>query len=326
MTDNVTGLPQDFVDRLKLLIPKDKLNDVLESFASRRPTTIRANTLKGSASELQKILTDQGAELEPVDWNPLAFVVKKPELRDLTNTEAYKNGELYVQSLSSMVPPLVLSPQAGERVLDIAAAPGSKTTQMAAMMENRGEIVANDTSHVRRYRLQANLDMQGVTIAKIGKTDGRSIWQEYPEYFDKTLVDVPCSMEGRFLGSDAKTYKDWSPKKVKILSNLQRWLLRSAISATKTGGIIVYSTCTLSPEENEGVIDWILQKEAGNIQMLPIDIQNLSTASAIMHWGEKEYNPEVAKCVRILPSAQMEGFFVAKMQKISSNIRSQIIV
>lgn len=326
MTDNDTGLPQDFVDRLKFLIPKDKLNDVLESFAARRPTTIRANTLKRSASELQKILINQGAELERVDWNPLAFVVKKPELRDLTNTGAYKNGELYVQSLSSMVPPLVISPQAGERVLDIAAAPGSKTTQMAAMMENSGEIVANDTSHVRRYRLQANLDMQGVTIAKIGKTDGRSIWQEYPEYFDKTLVDVPCSMEGRFLGSDAKTYKDWSPKKVKILSNLQRWLLRSAISATKLGGIIVYSTCTLSPEENEGVIDWILQKEAGNIEMLPIDIANLPLDSAVTHWGEKQYNPDVSKCARILPSAHMEGFFVAKLRKISSNIHSQILV
>ena len=326
MTDNATSLPQDFVDRLKLLIPKDKFYDVLESFASRRPTTIRANTLKRSASELHKTLTDQGAELESINWNPLAFVVKKPELRDLTNTEAYKNGELYVQSLSSMVPPLVLSPQSGERVLDIAAAPGSKTTQMAAQMGNIGEIVANDTSHVRRYRLQANLAMQGVTIAKISKTDGRGIWQEYPEYFDKTLVDVPCSMEGRFLGSDAKTYKDWSQKKVKILSNLQRWILRSAISATKPGGTIVYSTCTLSPEENEGVIDWILQKETGNVELISIEIPNLPTSPALLSWGEKTYNEQIKKCVRILPNDLMEGFFVAKLKKLSSNIHSQILV
>jgi 16S rRNA (cytosine1407-C5)-methyltransferase len=326
MTDIVTGLPKDFIDRLAILVPKNKLSDVLASFTSRRPTTIRANTLKTTVVNLHKKLVDQGAELTSVQWNALASIVNKLELRDLTNTESYKNGELYVQSLSSMVPPLVLAPRAGDKVLDIAAAPGSKTTQMAAMMENQGEIIANDTSHVRRYRLQANLDTQGVTIAKVGKVDGRSIWQEYPEYFDKTLVDVPCSMEGRFLGSDAKTYKDWSPKKVKILSNLQRWLLRSAISATKTGGIIVYSTCTLSPEENEGVIDWILQKEAGNIQMLPIDIDNLPIDPAVTRWGEKEYDPEVAKCARILPSAYMEGFFVAKIQKIASNIHSQLIV
>ena len=326
MINTTSGLPQDFVERLSQLVPKNKLPAVLASFASKRPTSIRANLLKLTATDLQKKLSDEGAILEPVDWNSLAFIVNKPELRDLTNTESYKKGELYVQSLSSMVPPLVLAPRAGDKVLDIAAAPGSKTTQMAAMMENQGELIANDTSHVRRYRLQANLDMQGVTIAKVGKVDGRSIWQEYPEYFDKALVDVPCSMEGRFLGSDAKTYKDWSPKKVKILSNLQRWLLRSAISATKTGGIIVYSTCTLSPEENEGVIDWILQKEAGNIQMLPIDIENLPIDPAITRWGEKEYNPEVAKCVRILPSAYMEGFFVAKILKTSSNVGSQFIV
>ena len=326
MTQPSTGLPADFLERLSLLVPPEKLPAVLASFAHRRPTTIRANTLKSKASDLEANLVTHGGVLEPVKWNPLAYIVKAPELRELTNTDEYKNGELYVQSLSSMLPPLVLDPHAGDKVLDIAAAPGSKTTQMAAMMENRGEIIANDTSHVRRYRLQANLDMQGVTNTKIGKTDGRSIWQEYPEYFDKTLVDVPCSMEGRFLGTDAKTYKDWSPKKVKILSNLQRWLLRSAISATKPGGIIVYSTCTLSPEENEGVIDWILQKEAGNVELLPIDVPNLTTDVAVTQWGEKTYNPEISKCVRILPSETMEGFFVAKIKKLSSNIRSQILV
>ena len=326
MVTPITSLPTDFINRLSALVPPEKLASVLESFAQRRPTTIRVNTLKSEVQALKEDLISHGAILESVDWNPLAFIVKSPQLRELTSFEAYKNGQLYVQSLSSMLPPLVLDPKTGEKILDIAAAPGSKTTQMAAMMNNVGEIVANDTSHVRRYRLQANLEMQGVTIGKIEKMDGRSIWQEYPEYFDKTLVDVPCSMEGRFLGSDAKTYKDWSPKKVKILSNLQRWLLRSAISATKLGGVIVYSTCTLSPEENEGVIDWILQKEAGNVELLPIDVPNLTEDAAVIQWGEKTYNPEVSKCARILPSETMEGFFVAKLRKTSSNVHSQILV
>ena len=326
MTSPTPSLPQDFLDRLNKLIPPEYLEGVLDSFTHRRPTTLRANTLKNSEEKLESSLSSQQVILKKVSWNPLAFVIESPELRALTELPEYKEGKLYIQSLSSMIPPLVLDPQAGDKVLDIAAAPGSKTTQMAALMRNEGMILANDTSHVRRYRLQANLDMQGVTIAQIGKVDGRSIWQEYPEYFDKTLVDVPCSMEGRFLGTDAKTYKDWSPKKVKILSNLQRWILRSAISATKPGGTIVYSTCTISPEENEGVIDWVLQKEAGNVELVSIEIPNLPTSPALLSWGDKTYNEQIKKCVRILPSDLMEGFFVAKFKKVSSNIHSQILV
>jgi 16S rRNA (cytosine1407-C5)-methyltransferase len=315
-----TNLPQDFVDRLAKIIPSEHYNTVLRSFSSRRPTTLRANTLKISQKELEARLSAHGVLWKNVSWNPLAYVIEKPELRELTALPEYINGQLYVQSLSSMIPPIVLDPHAGEKILDIAAAPGSKTTQMAALMQDKGEIIANDTSHVRRYRLQANLDMQGVHIARIEKTDGRGLWSQYPEYFDKTLVDVPCSMEGRFLGTDAKTYKDWSPKKVKILSNLQRWILRSAISATKPGGTIVYSTCTLSPEENEGVIDWVLQKEAGNIQTEPIHIPNLEVQPALLSWGEKTYDPQVKNCVRIYPNPLMEGFFVTKFTKLRSSV------
>lgn len=313
-------LPEAFLERLAHVVPEERLEEVLISFTKKRPTTLRANTLKITPDDLRKRFDQSGIRYEGVAWNSIAFVLFSPTLREFTETDIYKNGLCYVQSLSSMIPPLILSPSPGDRVLDIAAAPGSKTTQMAAMMNNMGELVANDTSHIRRYRLEANVRMQGVTIATIEKEDGRAIWKRYPEYFDKVLVDAPCSMEGRFYTPDPKTYKDWSTKKVKILSSLQRWMLRSAISATKIGGTIVYSTCTLSPEENEEVIDWILRKEKTNVELENFSIPQLNMAPALDHWKDRHLDPRVIQCKRIYPSSMMEGFFIAKLKKIHSSI------
>lgn len=319
------GLPEQFLSRLDAIVPHRCISDVLEALNTQRPTTLRVNTLKATVDTVLRAFGNAGIVTRPVVWNPLAFEVVSPSLRELSETPMYKEGLLYVQSLSSMLPPLVLDPAPGDKVLDIAAAPGSKTTQMASMMENTGEIVANDTSYIRRYRLEANLRMQGVTIAQLGKDDGRSIWKRYPEYFDKVLVDAPCSMEGRFYTPDPKTYKDWSTKKIKILSALQRWMLRSAISATKPGGTIVYSTCTLAPEENEAVVDWIVQKEKGNVALEEIHIPHLATLPGLLQWQDKRYDSSLAQTVRIYPNELMEGFFVAKIKKIRTSIPSALV-
>lgn len=299
-------LPDEFTRRLSQL-------GCTNCFFGSRPTTFRLNTLKAHSLDLP-------FDVDIVPWHDTAFILRSGDLRTLTETKDYKNGKLYVQSLSSMLPPLILDPKPTERILDIVAAPGSKTTQMAAMMQNRGTIVANDTSHVRRYRLVANLNMQGVTIASIEKEDGRSLWKKYPEYFDRALVDVPCSMEGRFNAVDPKTYKDWSLKKVKSLAHLQRWMLRSAISATKPGGIIVYSTCTLSPEENEEVVDWILEKEKGNIILESVTLPNFRFDPPVLHWGIKNYDKSIGLAARVYPSELMEGFFIAKIKKVKSTV------
>lgn len=296
------------------------MHAVVQGFTNPRITTLRTNTLKTTPEKLRTSLASYGTILIPVAWYKDAFIVFNTPLRKLTELPPYKAGEFYVQSLSSMIPPLVLHPHAGDAVLDIAAAPGSKTTQMASLMQNSGEIIANDTSRTRRYRLQANLNTQGATIAKMTHVDGRAIWKTYPEYFDKVLVDVPCSMEGRFQADNPKTYKDWSVKKVRELSQLQRWMLRSAISATKPGGTIVYSTCTLSPEENESIIEWILRKDNGIVSVEHIDLPGIPTEPAVMHWLEKTYAPQIQQAIRLYPTTTMEGFFVVKLRKQTSSI------
>lgn len=291
-------LPEAFLTRLETIIPKDQLASVLTGFTIKRPTTIRVNTIKTTIEALLSIFDQAGIKYTKSDISPVSFVITN-EKRDLLNLDAYKEGLFYIQSLSSQIPVVTLNPQPHETILDIAAAPGSKTTQIAALMNNTGHIIANDNSRIRAYKLEANLKTLGVTNTTITIGAGQSLWQTYPEQFDRALVDAPCSMEGTFTITNPKTYEHWSLKEVKELANRQKWLLRSAISATKPGGAIVYSTCTLEPTENERVVEWILKKEKGNVEL-------------------------VEDMIHIYPSELMEGFFVAKLRKTASTIPSSL--
>lgn len=301
------------------MYPPDQVKKLRASFAHHRPTTLRINTLKTSREAFLAQCQELPIVVSPVDWDDKAFTLVEPSLRLFQDSPLYTNGLCYVQSFSSMIPALILNPQANEAILDISAAPGSKTTQMAAMMGNTGSILANDSSRIRLYRLEANCKTLGVTNVTIRHGVGQNIWMEYPEHFDRTLVDVPCSMEGRFVSDDPKSYEHWSNKKVKELAEVQRFLLRAALSATKVGGTIVYSTCTLSPEENEGVIDWILRKEQGNVEVLPIHPNYPFFSESMKEWNTKTFHPDIAHTRRILPSAEFEGFYIALLKKTATN-------
>lgn len=311
---NIDNLPSAFRKKLNLLVPPEKLEEVLFSFCSEKPVSFRTNSLKMSSGSVKEQLEALWIEYEQVSWYPDAFVLVKDQKEDLVKSPLFNNGLIYIQNLSSMLPPLTLDPKPGELVCDLTAAPGSKATQMAALMHNQGLIVANDISRVRIFKMKSILQSQGVTNVEVTSMPGQVFWRKYPNHFDKTLVDVPCSMEGRFLCSDNKSFGDWSVRKVKKLSEEQKYLLWSAISATKPGGAVVYSTCTLSPEENEEVIDWILKKEKG-IVIEKIDLDVEGKIKPIAEWGNKKYDPQVSNCLRILPTELMEGFFVAKLRK-----------
>lgn len=311
-------LPPQFVERVARIVPVELKEQILESFCHKRPTTLRVNTLKSDKERVASMLDLLGLSHHSPSWYSDAFILEGDPFQTLgliMDTEMYKNGEIYVQNLSSMIPPLVLDPHPGSRILDIAAAPGSKTTQMAMMMNDTGEIIANDLSPIRIFKLKANLQGQGVTHTTTNRMPGQFLWKRFPQYFDKSLVDAPCSLEGTIYTERPKSYGMWSVHKIKELSQRQRYLLRSAISATKAGGEIVYSTCTLAPEENEGVIDWILNKE--NVEIVPINIAGLKAYPGIPQWGNaKPYDPRVSRCMRIYPTELMEGFFVTKLRKL----------
>lgn len=307
-------LPADFLARLPRLVPPEQFDAVLHAF-TRRPTTFRVNTLKATRDAVVAELTAQGFALEAVSWYADAFILRNKSKRELIATSVYTRGEIYVQSLSSMLPPLVLAPQPGEKICDLTAAPGSKTTQMAAMMRNTGEIVANDRSKIRLRKLVANLKLQGVQNVRTRLANGEELWKKFPGYFDRVLVDAPCSLEGRFEAGNEKSFGDWSLRKVEFLSAIQCRLLRSAVTMTQPGGIIVYSTCTLAPEENEHVIDWILQKEPDRVHVEPIELPLENILPGMTQWEGQNFSSQVRHTVRVLPSELMEGFFLAKLRK-----------
>jgi NOL1/NOP2/sun family putative RNA methylase len=313
------NLPPQLIERLKELYSKNDIQRLLHAMSVKQSPSFRTNTLKTTSSLLESDLKEQGFVIEKVPWYSDAFLLKNKSIRELTETESYKKGHIYIQNLSSMIPVLALDPKPEEKILDIAAAPGSKTTQIAALMQNTGELSANDSSFKRLFKLKENLSQMGVTNVKVLNLRGESFWEKLPEYFDKTLVDVPCSMEGRIKCDDPKTFKDWSPKKIKQLSKLQRYLLRSAVSATKVGGVIVYSTCTMAPEENEKVIEWVIEKSPTAVTVEKIAIPDLSLQDGISVWKNKKIK-FIQNSARVFPSQTMEGFFVAKIRKTHSTL------
>ena len=272
--------------------------------------SLRVNTLKISVEDLKKRFTDWN--LKQIPWCKEGFWIEhKQGRRDIGNTMEHALGYFYVQESASMIPPLVLDPKPGEKVLDMCASPGSKASQIAAMMKNKGVLVANDYQGIRLKPLAMNLQRCGVSNNLITLTHGR-LFKDFE--FDKILVDAPCSGTGTIRKS-FKTLLIWNPNMVKRLAGTQKQLIETAFNNLKKEGTLVYSTCTLEPEEDEGVVDFLITKYS-NAKVEQIKLEGLKTSLPITEFEGKTYSPEVKKCLRIWPQDNdTEGFFVAKIIK-----------
>ncbi len=313
------GIPEEFVEKLSLMFG-EALSQSIITTLERKPTTFRINNLLSNREEVLSELKMGGFEIEEVSWYRDAFVLKNKSKRELIDTPIYEAGKIYVQSLASMVPPLVLDPKSGERVLDLTAAPGSKTSQIADMMEMIGELVANDNNKIRFFKLKHNMEKMGVVDENdnwqftLRMEVGSALVYEYPNYFDKILVDAPCSGEARFDRDNYKSYSYWSPRKVKEMAYKQRKLLLSAWSALKPGGVLVYSTCTMSPEEDEEQIARLLERY-DDAEIVEINLGSLQRLPILREWQGKSFVDDVQHCLRIKPTETMESFFVVKVRK-----------
>jgi 16S rRNA (cytosine1407-C5)-methyltransferase len=316
MRSEIKNLPEVFLERFKKIVPQGKFDQLANTFCEPKPATFRVNTLKTSREVVREKLEAAGnLRVEPVSWYGDAFILREGRLRELQETDVYKNGEIYVQNLSSMIPPIVLEPAPGERILDLTAAPGSKTTQIACLMNGEGEIVANDNDKVRFFKLKATTELQGAQNVKLSLRYGESFGREFPESFDRVLLDAPCSAEGRFNTREPASFGYWKPRKVDEMARKQRKLLFSTLSALRPGGVLVYSTCTFAPEENEAVLNMALKKFGESIEMEAVRLLFTNQMPGLGSWEGEQFHPSVRKSVRILPSSQMEGFFVARIIK-----------
>ena len=305
-----------FIERMKNLLGKDFENyhEVIYQLPKK---SIRANTLKISPEELKKKLEKKGWKInQPFEKHPEIMIIESDlQPGELGRSLEHLLGYYYVQEISSMLPVIALNPNPNEIILDLCSAPGSKTTQIAAKMENTGAIIANDFKLGRIKILASNMERCGVMNTIITKSEGVKLCKNLKENFqiDKILVDAPCSGEG-ILGSSKEASKMWNIKRIRSLSKIQKSLFESAFELLKPQGVLVYSTCTYAPEENEEVIDFILKK-FNNIKIEKISLP-VKSREGIRKWQEKEYLEDVKYSHRIYPQDNNTGgFFIARFKK-----------
>ncbi|MBI2147164.1 RsmB/NOP family class I SAM-dependent RNA methyltransferase [Candidatus Woesearchaeota archaeon] len=296
-----------FIERYSSLTDIGEFKKYSLSFLRK---SIRVNTIKMPVPTLKKRLEDAWT-LTPVPWCKEGFWISGAR-RDFGNLPEHVLGYIYVQDAASMIPPLVLDPQPGDIVLDLCSAPGSKATQIGQYMKNEGVLIANDIDSTRLASLGINIQRCGLTNAVITLMQGHSFKHTTLE-FDRILVDAPCSGTGTIRKS-VKTLMMWNPDMVRRIAGTQRSLLTTAFDRLKEGGTLVYSTCTLEPEENEAVVSHLLsQHENASLENISLDIKR---SPPVAEFGGVAYDPDVKKCLRIWPQDNdTEGFFVAKVRK-----------
>ena len=307
-----------FVRRMKKLLGDD-FESYWKTIDKPFKKSIRVNTLKISPSELKKRLEKRGWKISQPFKNHEEMMIIESDLMpgELGRSMEHLLGYYYVQEISSMLPVIALNPKEGETILDLCAAPGSKTSQIAAKMKNNGTIIANDVSLGRIRILASNLERLGVMNAIITKSDGVNLCRKMKGKFeiDKILLDAPCSGEGTMKNTKTLT-KMWNIKKIKSLSGIQKRLFTSALELLKPGGEIVYSTCTFAPEENEEIVEFILDNFKNvNVEkiLLPSEIK---CHKGLKEWEGSEFRDELKYACRIYPQdSNTEGFFIAKFKK-----------
>lgn len=310
--------PEAFCRRIEELFG-DHWRTVYEGLSAERATAFRINTLLADPGAVVAQLKSEGFALSPVGWVEHAYMVPPGQRRALTENACFRDGLIYIQNPASMLPPILLAPKQDDRVLDLAAAPGSKTLQIAAMMDNRGWISAVEPVKNRFFRLQRNLRHHGAENVHTYMKDGSRVWRQVPESFDRVLLDAPCSSEGQFVAEVPESWAYWSEKKVKEMARKQKRLLYSAVQCLKPGGRLVYSTCTFSPEENEAVVDAMLRKFSGKLEVLEPATVPPQAAPGLRRWGGKTFHPSLERSLRILPGEVTEGFFACVLAKTASS-------
>ncbi len=296
-------MPEFLVDLLKKQYGQEVANQILQGYFVQRKTTFRVNTIKSSTENLQAELKKQGMVYKNPAWSRDAFVLEKAKEKDLQKLEMYQNGEIYLQSLSSMLPALVLNPQKKTDILDMAAAPGGKTTQLAAMTQNEAHITACERNHIRAERLKYNLEKQEASSVYLMEMDSRKLDDFFA--FDNVLLDSPCSGSGTLNAQKVNFEKNFTMQFIQRSTKVQFDLLKKALKILKSGHEMVYSTCSILELENEDVVKKVL--ELGKAEIVPIEFPGMEELPLLPS------KLEGTLCV--CPNEWYEGFFIAKIRK-----------
>ncbi len=296
------NLPQFLVDLLKKQYGEQITEKILQGYSANRKTTFRINTLKTDINSVLEQLDKTQIAYEKVPWSKEAVILKQVQEKDIQALEMYERGEIYLQSLSSMLPPIILNPKPNTDILDMAAAPGGKTTQMAAITQNKAHITACEMNSVRAERLKYNIEKQGAN-AYVMVLDSRKIDDFFA--FDAILLDSPCSGSGTLNRKDKNLSEKFTTKLIEKSIKSQISLLKKALTILKSGQEMIYSTCSILSCENEEIVEKVL-KEA-KAEIVPIQFEGMECLPQLP--------VKLNGTLCIEPNELFEGFFVAKIRK-----------
>ena len=290
----------EFFERAK------KINPAILT-AKKDSFSFRINHHRGTTDEALAMLREEGYEPQPVSWAKDVFTLPIEERKAIVKSRAYTQNRIYIQNLSSIFAAYSLDIEPEDWVLDLAAAPGGKSLIFS---ERAKKVSAVEPDKARFFRMKRNFKEHGAKNIQTYNKDGRFIYKACPGWFDKVFLDAPCSSEAHIDGE--VTW--WSMRRVRRFSKLQKELIISAYESLKPGGQMVYATCTYAPEENEGVIDFLLTRYP-EAAIVPVEVPFTNFQPGLTEWEGKTFHPDVRHCVRIVPEGAYSGFFMTKIVK-----------
>ena len=296
-------LPQFLIEELNKQYGEEIANKIIDGYAQNREVSLRVNTLKSNLENVCAELEKNNIEYEKVSWSDVALVIKNANEEDLQKLSIYENGDIYLQSLSSMLPPVIMQPKENTDILDMTAAPGGKTTQIAALTNNNANITACEMNNIRIEKLKYNIEKQGASSVAIMQADSRNLSDYFA--FDQILLDAPCSGSGTIDLNNERTYKNFTENLVEKSTKSQLTLLKKALKILKPGHEMIYSTCSILARENEDILNKALK--GINAEIVPIDIEGIEDVPVLP--------TKIEGTLCVCPNKYYEGFFVAKIRK-----------
>ena len=300
-------VPDFLLKMLEEQYGKEYTEKILNGYKARRKVTLRVNTIKSNMQEIEDIFSKNNIQFKEIPWYKDGLLIENAIEDDIRKLNIYEEGKIYLQSLSSMLPPIILKPKEKEDILDMAAAPGGKTTEIAAISNNMAHITACEINKIRIEKLKYNVEKQGAKSVYIMPKDSRQIDDFFR--FDKILLDSPCSGSGTLNLEDNNLEKYFTENLIKKSVKTQETLIRKAIKILKPGGELVYSTCSILKQENEEIVNKILNFP--NTEIEPIDFENMDIIPKLP--------VTIPGTLCVCPTEEYEGFFVAKIRKKSIN-------